>query len=47
MPLEWAKALRPTMALLAWTGIFIRLLTMRLVALMRRVLMLVSMPIWR
>ena len=44
MPLEWAKALRPTMALFAWTGMFIRPETRRDVGKILRVLILVSMP---
>ena len=46
MPLEWAKALRPTMALFACTGMFMSELTMREVAAILRVLMFVSMPRW-
>ena len=45
MPDEWAKALRPTMALLGCTGMFIRLDTMRLMGYIFVVLMFVSMPI--
>ena len=42
MPLEWAKALRPTIALLNCTGILMSDDTMRLVGYMRVVLMLKS-----
>lgn len=43
MPDEWAKALRPTMALLGCTGMFISELTMRLVAAIFCVLIFVWM----
>ena len=43
MPLEWAKALRPTIALLGCTGMFMRLDTNRLMPVILVALMLVSM----